>query len=193
MKFILFNLTIGIFAFSNLASAQNCTCIVRASNGAIMGNGRSCQDSRSACYQWCDRTYNPSGIFRTTISYSRGGRRCNAPRGNIYVQPHVEFNKGKEWLTFTKYLFTFQRDGNLVLYNPQNKPIWDSQTYGKNASFLAMQSDGNLVIYDKNSQPIWASNTHGNPGSVLAIQDDGNIVIYNSQEAPIWTTGTNGK
>lgn len=182
-----------IFAFSFLGYAQNCNCIIRDATGNQISGGRSCQNSMSACYTWCDRRYNPGGVFRTTISYSKGGRRCRAPKGNIYVKPHIEFKKGTEWITYTNYRFIFQKDGNLVLYNPKGRPLWDSKTNGKKAKFLAMQSDGNLVIYNNEQQPIWASNTHGNNGSVLAIQDDGNIVIYNSQEVAIWSTGTHGQ
>jgi hypothetical protein len=51
-----------------------------------------------------------------------------------------------------------QGDGNLVLYDVNNSPRWDSGTWGFPGSFLIMQNDGNLVIY-QGSTPLWASNT----------------------------------
>src|ERR1700758_2173558 len=57
-----------------------------------------------------------------------------------------------------------QRDGNLVVYDSQNKALWGSGTNGKAVRRCTMQTDGNLVIYGYND-PIWASNTNGNPGA----------------------------
>jgi hypothetical protein len=56
--------------------------------------------------------------------------------------------------------FTFQKDGNLVLYDPQNQPTWNSKTYGKNAAYLSLQNDGNLVLYDKNNTAVWHTSTY---------------------------------
>jgi len=130
--------------------------------------------------RWEDRHYCGRGT---------GSAKC----GNIYVKNHTEYPKGHQWKVCTNYKFIFQKDGNLVVYNPKDKAVWSSNTHKNGAEFLAMQSDGNLVIYNKHSQPIWASNTHGNRGAVLAIQDDGNVVIYNANEKAIWSTGTHGK
>ncbi|MEU3911054.1 hypothetical protein [Streptomyces sp. NPDC029721] len=59
--------------------------------------------------------------------------------------------------------FTFQTDGNLVVYAAGGGPA------------------------------LWSSGTWGNPGSTLAFQQDGNLVIYNSSHQAIWATGTNGR
>ncbi len=54
-----------------------------------------------------------------------------------------------------------QNDGNLVLYDKNNKPIWDSGSVDKIGDyFLALQDDGNLVIYkgiyqSPTVKPIW--------------------------------------
>ena len=50
-----------------------------------------------------------------------------------------------------------QSDGNLVLYDSNNHPLWSSGTQG-NASFLVIQDDGNAVIY-KLANTGWATNT----------------------------------
>ncbi|HEY2498515.1 MAG TPA: RHS repeat-associated core domain-containing protein [Candidatus Angelobacter sp.] len=43
---------------------------------------------------------------------------------------------------------TMQTDGNFVLYDPSNRPLWASGTAGvANASSILMQDDGNLVLY----------------------------------------------
>jgi hypothetical protein len=53
----------------------------------------------------------------------------------------------------------FQSDGNLVIYDPSNRPLWASGTDNKGATRLTLQDDGNLVIYTAQNRPLWATNT----------------------------------
>lgn len=82
-----------------------------------------------------------------------------------------------------------QGDGNIVLYNPDQLPAWDS--YKKqttlSAKNLILQGDGNLVAYTATGQVAWASNTAG--ADRLLLQDDGNLVLYRGN-TPVWSTGT---
>lgn len=52
-----------------------------------------------------------------------------------------------------------QRDGNVVLYDKNWKPIWATNTVGNSGAFLALQTDGNLVVYNSSGRPLWATNT----------------------------------
>ena len=54
-------------------------------------------------------------------------------------------------------------DGNLVVYNAQNQPLWSSGTAGHPDSRLAVQNDGNAVIYSPGGIALWATNTAGGP------------------------------
>jgi hypothetical protein len=90
-----------------------------------------------------------------------------------------------------RFTFTLQTDGNVVLYGPQNQPLWASNTNGHdNPWSLFMQNDGNLVAYDTHNGVIWASGTEGHNNSTLQVQDDGNAVIYNVNDTAIWATDT---
>jgi hypothetical protein len=51
-----------------------------------------------------------------------------------------------------------QDDGNFVLYDQNNQPVWASGTAGNPGADLAVQEDGNLVVY-LNGNALWASNT----------------------------------
>jgi uncharacterized protein YkwD len=91
-----------------------------------------------------------------------------------------------------------QTDGNVVLYNQQNQPLWSTNTGGLiTPRDFAMQPDGNLVLYDADGYPKWTSETHGNPGAFLNIQDDGNLVVYRAgaqaetAENALWAAGSN--
>jgi murein DD-endopeptidase MepM/ murein hydrolase activator NlpD len=59
--------------------------------------------------------------------------------------------------------FSIQSDGNVVLYNASNRPIWATATYGNPGARFAIQNDGNLVVYKGAipGTPIWASGTNG--------------------------------
>ncbi|MDD3772970.1 MAG: bulb-type lectin domain-containing protein [Weeksellaceae bacterium] len=90
------------------------------------------------------------------------------------------------------YTLRFQEDGNLVLYKNKTKPIWASQTSGRQTRSLIFQDDGNLVIYDANKNAVWSSNSHGKGGSYITLQNDGNLVIYTYQNKPVWASDTGG-
>ncbi|MCE0537771.1 hypothetical protein LWF15_19955 [Kineosporia rhizophila] len=95
-----------------------------------------------------------------------------------------------------------QRDGNLVIYDENNRPRWASKTkvpWLARSNHLRFQPDGNLVVYAFHygagaiyHQPLWASNTRQrpNPGFRLAVQADGNVVIYDRNWRVKWAAGT---
>jgi hypothetical protein len=85
-----------------------------------------------------------------------------------------------------------QNDGNLVVYDNQNRALWASGTNGQAVSQCIMQTDGNLVMYGYYNA-IWASGTAGDYGSYLDMQNDGNLVIYLpvNYTTAVWATGTN--
>lgn len=80
-----------------------------------------------------------------------------------------------------------QSDGNFVLYNAANAPLWHTATNGNPGARLVMQSDGNLVIYTTVNKPLWSTGTSGNAGSSLVMQSDGNLVLYSATGRPLWS------
>lgn len=84
--------------------------------------------------------------------------------GNLVL---YRFNNGQVgeplWATGTnwghQHHTIFQEDGNLVVYDQWNNPLWASGTHGS-GSQLILQRDGNLVIYDSGGYAIWASATN---------------------------------
>lgn len=89
-----------------------------------------------------------------------------------------------------KYTFIQQTDGNLVLYNNENQPIWASDQYGKNVARCTMQSDGNLVHYLHYNVATWATATDGNEGAFLVVENSGIIVIIGKDSRKLWATNT---
>ena len=73
-----------------------------------------------------------------------------------------------------KFYFVYNTDGNVVVYNSANTPLWYSNN-NIGATSLKMQEDGNLVVF-KNTQVMWSSNkvlpVSGAPYS-LVMADNG--------------------
>jgi len=108
----------------------------------------------------------------------------------------------------------FQGDGNLCLYDSEDKCVWATMTNSTEVDKFVIQDDGNFVGYGKHESVFWKSDSsvsnikrldpsqflpiNGNMvsenGKVrLIMQDDGNLVIYSEPDQAIWSTQTNGQ
>lgn len=100
-----------------------------------------------------------------------------------------------------------QSDGNLVVVGTDNRPLWNSGTFGARAAVtVTMQSDGNEVGYASGGNAVWSSGTlhmssptYRSPDGkfVAAMQSNGNYTLtytYNSGGGGdvLWSTGTAG-
>ncbi|MCX4905851.1 protein kinase [Streptomyces sp. NBC_00878] len=88
----------------------------------------------------------------------------------------------------TKTKLVMQRDGNLVITDKKDRPLWAARTFGT-GNTARFQRDGNLVVHNSAGKPLWATQTSGNPGAVLVLQADGNVVIK-SGDTVLWNAGT---
>lgn len=84
-----------------------------------------------------------------------------------------------------EFRLIMQTDGNVVLYDGDDNPLWSSGTQGNPESYLVMQGDGNLVVYT-DGQPIWASGTAAPAGATLTVHDDGFITISAPDGTAMW-------
>lgn len=103
---------------------------------------------------------------------------------------------GTVWKNGTGYQLCFQEDGNLIVYDSNNRPLWATETYqfGNRADTLKFHPNGNLILYQK-GEPIWSTQTsQSNSQLCLELQNDGNFVIYNKpNKSPfLFETKTNG-
>jgi len=114
------------------------------------------------------------------------------PRPPSLLTEGKYLNRGDVLLSGNElYQLRMQYDGNLVLYDYNNKTMWSSRTNGKGGVVLRMQYDGNLVIYTADNKPVWATGTNIRGGEYIRTQYDGNLVIYTADNKPVWATGTN--
>lgn len=137
----------------------------------------------------------------TAILTAVAGLVVLAPAGPVAAGPGQDFlnpgeslsNEATIYSRNREYRLVMQTDGNAVIYNSVNRPLWSSGTYGYPHASLEMQRDGNLVVYRQAGHlPLKASNTvTGNPDTYLAIQDDGNLVLIRPGHPVPWATGTN--
>jgi hypothetical protein len=100
-----------------------------------------------------------------------------APNQALYEHQSIRSNNGR-------FIFAYQGDGNLVLYQDGIGPRWSSHTERTSPGCTVMQADGNLVAYNRINQPLWSSQTVNHPGASLVVQNDGNVVIYRPDATP---------
>lgn len=48
---------------------------------------------------------------------------------------------------------------NLVVYNANGQPVWDSGADANPGAMLRVQDDGNVVIYNSSGSPLWSTGT----------------------------------
>lgn len=90
------------------------------------------------------------------------------PREQVYkINPTTSFTFSPGQVLESAYAkFVFQTDGNLVIYDLNGRPLWESTkipgcSSGTNNCYVRFQSDGNLVIYNNNDVAVWQSGTKG--------------------------------
>ncbi|MGW6584561.1 mannose-binding protein [Streptomyces globisporus] len=105
--------------------------------------------------------------------------------GTQTVSATSSIGVGQSWAT-NRIRMTMQQDGNLVVYNEQNKPIWAAMTFGENHRAI-FQPDGNLVIHNGDDRAIWASKTHDFGGAQMVLRADAKVVIVH-QGKVVWST-----
>lgn len=106
--------------------------------------------------------------------------------------------------------FTFQTDGNAVIYQADGAVLWTSATAHNPGAVLQVQDDGNVVVYRANGSAAWYTGWDRNtlyPGQQLfsgqqltsasgryrlILQQDGNVVVYCSDGRPLFYTGSFG-
>jgi len=90
-----------------------------------------------------------------------------------------------------QYAAMLQTDGNFVIYNSTNQPLWaDGGNNVFGSTFVLLQTDGNLVHYLWNNHPLWSTATQNRGAKFLTMQDDGNLVLYNAQNQALWASNT---
>lgn len=91
-----------------------------------------------------------------------------------------------------RYRLVQQADGNVVLYDDQErKPIFATMKFGRGVRTW-FQKDGNLVSVDEKGRVLWNSMSNhpskSNSGSRAFLQDDGNFVVVDSRGTPLWSS-----
>lgn len=117
-------------------------------------------------------------------------------------QTQVAYAETK-WTNGEGYSLSLQEDGNFVLYNSANQPLWATNTYSffDRADTLKFLPNGNLVLYHQ-GRSVWSTNTQapkkkdnsGYESLCLELRKDGNLVIYNpnNPSAVLFETKTQG-
>jgi hypothetical protein len=88
----------------------------------------------------------------------------------------------------------YQEDGNLVVYDSRNVPVWASNTNGKPSTRLTLENDGNLVIFNGKAK-VWACRTvfdHVGRWFSSAFQSLSGEMDRQALRAEVWQLFENG-
>lgn len=205
LKYAYFQLSVGTWMNSVIPSPRNSNRILQyqyagqrnlASNaldsfdglgGTYLGpgpsnpTGRYRYDGNGNCY-WEPSDFGKYQCLPGEPPPPPGGANVLEPGERLYPGNSVDSPDGR-------FHFTYQGDGNLVLYGPPGA-IWATMTFDS-PGYLEMQGDGNVVMYNSGGVPIWHTATSGNSGARLVVQSDGNVVVYYNGFAA-WYTNTGG-
>lgn len=89
----------------------------------------------------------------------------------------------------TKFLI-MQGDGNLVVYNEHNRPVWATGTDGSAAILLTLEDNGNLRMTDPVGNTVWQTGSNPTSGSNtlprLHLRNDGQLQVIRIDGHVIW-------
>lgn len=130
-----------------------------------------------------------AGVYTYDAASNRAGVDVSVVVRAVWLPSNVALYRGQSIISQDgRFRFTFQRDGNAVLFDVRGRQLWATNTAGLSGNGISMQSDGNLVVYSAGGSALWSSGTSGKPGAQLAVQVDGNLVIYQNS-VPVWAIG----
>ncbi|MEU9956047.1 protein kinase [Streptomyces sp. NPDC050982] len=157
------------------AAAVAVAAVSVAAYAGMRGSGSGSDDSSDAA--------------RTRPSASAGATKPTTPVNPVrrVLQAVYDLGVGESVRT-NKTKLVMQRDGNLVITDDKDRPLWAAATSGT-GNTARFQDDGNLVVHNSAGKPVWATQTPGHPGAVLVLQADGNVVIK-SGDAVLWAAKT---
>lgn len=123
-------------------------------------------------------------VFKPLWQSDAGRAVVPDARGIVSFAPGTRLDQGREYHAGDKRI-VFQGDGNLVVYDANSAPVWNSGTQNQGGDEAVMQPDGNFVIYNsKEGRPLWNSQTAGNPNAYAMLTDNGCFSVLTQE--PIW-------
>jgi serine/threonine protein kinase len=125
---------------------------------------------------------------RSAPSTDAPRQETSAPQWTtMCVQPNTWLVTGQAWST-NRTRMVMQTDGNLVIYDENNRRRWSSGTSGSGYRAF-FQGDGNLVVFDPDGAPQWHSGSYGHNGALLCLGADGSVNILHNDQV-VWSAGT---
>ncbi|MEK8143039.1 hypothetical protein NKH18_15180 [Streptomyces sp. M10(2022)] len=145
-----------------------------------------CDSPQLESYEQCPA--EECGHHRRQGHGIRRQKAATPPQATLVVYPIARLNPSTSWKA-DRLQLGMQADGNLVLYDRQEKRVlWAAGVSGK-GNIAYFQDDGNLVVYNVEGHPLWASNPAHFTNATLNIRPDGNVVIMSGGKQ-VWATNT---
>jgi len=120
------------------------------------------------------------------------GGNCQNSFGNSLVSNGMNKDEagGKEMYSQNcQYKLSVQADGNLVIYDTNNRARWNTRTQSQGTNTLMLHEQGNVVLYNAQNHAMWSSNTWvgQNKGPFkLTMENTGKLVLTDGSGKELW-------
>ncbi|PRP80736.1 hypothetical protein PROFUN_11476 [Planoprotostelium fungivorum] len=136
------------------------------------------EDGDDACLKWivanskgatCDNTVGSVLSSDATSTLYSGQQVLTSPDCNLRL--------------------VMQPDGNVVVYQRDNRVRWASGSFCSGPNKLVVQPDGNLVVYDQNMEAQWSTGTYdqGKGPYKLNMDNNAKLTLRDSTGSVLWT------
>ena len=173
------------FRITGILDPQGTAQLTTGSAGTLFPNGSVQVLPRIMGHRDVNSTTCPGGgayALLPSVRQRVGALQAASPWGPGVPE---RLNPGSSVVSMNgQYRLTMQTDGNLVLSDVANNPLWSTGTSAP-GSWLAVAADGNANLFDPSGHVRWTSAVL-EPGSLLRVQDDGNVVLYTAEGRPRW-------
>ena len=86
-----------------------------------------------------------------------------------------------------QYRLIMQSDGNLVIYDAANTPLWNTGTEGSSGTVFRVNPDGNPVVVRPGNIPVCTFDINGRGHAVrVVLQNDSNLVVVDDVGVVLW-------
>ncbi|KAE8322970.1 bulb-type lectin domain-containing protein [Aspergillus sergii] len=103
---------------------------------------------------------NGGGLALGESLFSQDGqtelKMGNDGKPEVYVDGELKWQSDNDENDNVRDVY-LQDDGNFVMSEHDDTPIWASMTHGKRNVICVVQNDGNVVLYE--AKPAWSTDT----------------------------------
>lgn len=112
-----------------------------------------------------------------------------------HSKPHDLVRGKKYWSKSKNNYLIFEQNGNLLVYNKSDQPLWQLKNTGTDTSRIdriTVQTDGNFAAYTQDDLYIWSALHDAPPeGTYIYLNSEGSFDVQTPNGDVLWSAGRN--